>query len=285
MDKITRAKLEEMVELLNSGMNKKEFLKAFESVVKQIKDLEVTLIKKNEEKTESAIDDLNNLKEEFRNALVDVQKEKDSTLGGIKRRIIDAIENSFIKSNVKGRLEDFIKGAESRIAGIKPKKGDDGKTPTQEELLELIKPLIPEPVTNVISKELVFEDVRNILEIETVEEEKLSISAIGFLRQELDELKSLVKSGSGGGFQGGIIGKNLITDIDISAQLDGVTKTFNIPAIYNIISVHLSSFPHALRKTIDFTYTQTSITFTSEINADSSLATGQTCVLTVVQNT
>ena len=122
------------------------------------------------------------------------------------------------------------------------------------------------------------QDVRD--KLESLEgEERLSVNAI----KGLDELlkKYLASNKQTVGF-GGIANRDFIKDLDISSQLDGVTTTFSIPAVYNIISVHLSSFPHALRKNVDFTYTSTTITFTSEIDPSVTLATGQTCVLTVV---
>lgn len=80
-----------------------------------------------------------------------------------------------------------------------------------------------------------------------------------------------------------VAGRDIFKDIDISAQFNGILKTFNIPATYNIISVNLSSFPYgSLRKTIDFTYTPTTITFTSAITASTQLAAGQSCILTTV---
>lgn len=80
-----------------------------------------------------------------------------------------------------------------------------------------------------------------------------------------------------------IVGRDIIQPIDISSQLDGVTKTFNIQAIYTIVSVSLSSYPYgSLRNGIDFTYTPTSITFTSEIDAETQLSSGQKCIIIAV---
>jgi hypothetical protein len=82
---------------------------------------------------------------------------------------------------------------------------------------------------------------------------------------------------------GGIFGRDIVQDIDISSQLDGVTKTFNIPAVWRIITVDLSSFPYgSLRKNTDYTWTPTSITFTDQIDAATQLSLGQSCILTVV---
>ncbi len=125
------------------------------------------------------------------------------------------------------------------------------------------------------------EDIRNKLELLTGKD-RLNVSAIDGLDDLFVEINKKV-AGVGARIQmGGITGRDMFTDIDISAQLDGVTSTFNIQAVYNIISVHLSSFPHALRKNIDFTYTPTTITFTTQIDPATVLALGQTCVLTAV---
>lgn len=74
-------------------------------------------------------------------------------------------------------------------------------------------------------------------------------------------------------------GGRSVRSYDIYSQLDGVTKTFTLPAVYRIISVHSSSFPYSFRETVDYTWTPTSITFTSEINAASTLAAGQTITI------
>lgn len=119
--------------------------------------------------------------------------------------------------------------------------------------------------------------VRDGLEL-LPEDEKLTIASIKDLRRELDELKNRKPQ-----INGGIIGRDLIKDIDISSQLDGIKTTFNIQSIWNVITVDLSSFPYgSLRKNVDYTWTPTSVTFTSQIDPSTQLASGQSCVLTVV---
>lgn len=147
---------------------------------------------------------------------------------------------------------------------------------TFEQLKASIPPTLPP--TEVTGEEV----VNKINDLPTKTDEfkidKSHIKGIAELEAEIRLLKSR-SSGS----NASIAGRDLFKDIDISSQLDGVTKTFNLPAVWNIISVNLSSFPFgALRKGIDFTYTPTSITFTSEIDAASQLSTGQSCILTVV---
>lgn|SRR3990167_4030328 len=239
---------------------------------------------------------------------------------------IEELEDKFDET-IK-EIKAGIPNLDEVLKAVRGKQGDKGDNPTKNELLSIIKPLIPEPIkgddgytpikgkdyfdgakgkdadNDKIIREVVSliptpkdgkdaDEIEIIKKIETDlpklgeamrdgleflgDDDRLKIEAVKDLREELDELKKKKTQ-----ISGGIIGRDFIKDIDISGQLDGVTKTFNIQAVWNIISVHLSSFPYALRKTTDFTYTPTSITFTSQIDAASSLAEGQTCVLTVV---
>src|SRR5690606_25657831 len=79
-----------------------------------------------------------------------------------------------------------------------------------------------------------------------------------------------------------VLGRNFIKDVDISSQLDGVKKTFNIGAFHSILNIFASSHPYALRKGIDYTTNGSTgdITFTDEIIADATLSAGQTLIIT-----
>jgi hypothetical protein len=138
-----------------------------------------------------------------------------------------------------------------------------------------------EEIENRKPEEIKPEFIRDQLEAIEVEDEKLKIEAIGFLRKELDDLKAKISSFSLGGgktmFVGG--GGRAVRSYDLSSQLNGVTKTFNLPAMYRIISVHSSSTPFTFRQTTDYTWTTTSITFTSEVNAATTLNTGQSITI------
>lgn len=181
-----------------------------------------------------------------------------------------------------------IKDAISRI-----RNGSDYvlTTSDKEEIADLItvpiveketivkeQPIVRETIREIPNKDSA-EDIRNKLEL-LEGPERLSISAIHNLAEELQALKKTKSAPTV--VQGGIIGRSLIRDVDLSSQLNGSTKTFNIEAVFSIITVDLSSFPHALRKNVDYSYTPTSITFSDEIDAAASLAAGQTCILTVV---
>ena len=124
------------------------------------------------------------------------------------------------------------------------------------------------------------EETRDKLELIAEEEEKLKISAIGHLREELDELKKRFSQTpgtvafGGGSAQGG----RIVKVHDLSGSLDGVTKTFSLPAFWRVISVHAASFPFILRPTTDYTTDGSAftITFTSAIESSTTLASGQT---------
>lgn len=167
----------------------------------------------------------------------------------------------------------------------KLRQPEDGHTPTDEELTRLIKPLIPDVRDGIDADEdaivkrieerypKVARHLRDILE--TLEEgEKLSISAIENLREELDALKRRSSGGTS------VTRGKEVKIYDLSDQLDGVTKTFNLPAFYRVFDVKLWSAP-ALRPTTDYTTNGSDfrLTFTDEIPADTLLAAGQTCLV------
>lgn len=109
-------------------------------------------------------------------------------------------------------------------------------------------------------------------------EARLSASAIKGLERVERDVKDLKNRPVGG-----VSGRDIFLDIDISDDLDGATKTFNIQAVHTIISVDLSSFPYgSLRKSVDYTWTPTTITFTDQIDASTQLASGQSCIITAV---
>ena len=128
------------------------------------------------------------------------------------------------------------------------------------------------------------EDLRDKMET-LLEDERLSIKSIGgvnkFLELFLEEfLKKHIHRfvpTSGSGAQGG----SIVRFHDLSASLDGSTKTFTLPAFFRIISITISSTPGPLRPTTDFTEDPANfqITFTSEIDAATQLASGQTCII------
>lgn len=155
--------------------------------------------------------------------------------------------------------------------------GKDGKTPTEEELTALMKKCMPK--TEAIMQKLDMGDL--------AEKIARAMEALPYPKK-LDydtglKNKPGVQMSSG---KGGRLGRgtgNPTKYYDLSSLLDGVTKTFAIPANLRVLDVRSSSAPFAFRQTTDYTYTATSLTFTSEINAASTLKSGQTIYIIYVE--
>lgn len=216
---------------------------------------------------------------EFAAALVTLREKIDTALIGACAKVladtrptIDDLKAATTRE-CTSMLIDMRAKVDARLAEI-----TSGETPSDQRLRDLIVPLIPDPIAG--SPDTA-DDIRNKLELLTGRD-RLNVSAIDGLTELFAEFDKKI-GGVRGSFASALTGRDLFNDIDLSPQLDGVTTTFQIHAVYNIISVHLSSFPHALRKNIDFTYTPTTISFDpAQIDPSTSLAQGQTAVLTVV---
>src|SRR3990167_8470741 len=132
-------------------------------------------------------------------------------------------------------------------------------------------------------REIEPEEVRNKLESIKDEDEKLEIKAISHLREELDKLeKRLSSKYTGGGGGGGGGGGRIVKVYDASSQLNGVLKTFTLPAFWRVLHVELTSFPYgACRPDTDFTTDASAmtITFTAQIDASTQLAAGQSLIV------
>jgi len=85
---------------------------------------------------------------------------------------------------------------------------------------------------------------------------------------------------------GGRLGRgtgNPLYATDLSASLDGSTKTFPLPVNTRVVSVHSSSTPFVFRETTDYTVSGTTLTFTSGVDAPSMLASGQSLIVLYIQ--
>lgn len=138
----------------------------------------------------------------------------------------------------------------------KPKDGINGKDGSPDTGLEIVEKI----------NDLPTDEDKYLIDMEHID---------GLLAR-LKELGKTVYVG-GGSSSGG----RIVKVYDLSSQLNGVTKTFSLPAFWHVITVQSSSFPNAFRPTIDYTTDAgaSTITFTSEINETATLATGQTIIV------
>lgn len=148
--------------------------------------------------------------------------------------------------------------------------GINGEAPTKEELTSLIKPLIPKVEDGSpdnpkdIAKKL--NTLTKVIEMSVIKGLEDRFGTV------LQEIKSKFKQGGGGG--------DSLQVTDLSASLNGVTKTFTLPAHRKIVLVTGSSSPFgAFRPATDFTHTRTTITFTANVDETVSLASGQSLLI------
>ena len=256
-------KLKQIVDLIEDDkMSRKEFLENFEKILKFLMDLK----EQNEKKFESLKENINNLSDELK-------EENTDNFRGFKDRFSEIAEQA-LKKQEDGL--NFIKDKARNIT--RGKEGEKGKDADETKIITSVLARIKLPE----QKETILDTPEQIVDkLESLEgDERLAISAIDKLREELDKLNKMKQQVvyTGGGSSGG---GRIVRAHDLSASLDSSTKTFSLPAFWRIISVHLSSFPNVLRETTDYTVDAAAMTiqFTAEIDAASSLANGQTCIV------
>jgi len=140
-----------------------------------------------------------------------------------------------IQANAR-EIEAVSVALTSRINKVKTAKGEDGKTPTKEQLVALIAPLIPDPIKGTDADEtkilaelenkipLLAEPIRNALELFVNEDEKLKKSAIGHLEKDLEEIRTLALKKTGNGGVGGSAGVHLF----VNGAKQGKTNSLNL---------------------------------------------------------
>ena len=242
----------------------KQFFEFFENDLKSQKgdfDAKVAkmieLVKKLVENNTRSIQQLQAKQNEILKIIAD---KHGMSLAEIKAKVNDVFVGERM-AEFGGKIEGGMKMVEERMAAVKNgRDGKDGRNGKHGMDGRLRKA----------------EEVRD--KLETLEDEnRLDSSAIKGLEELIKKFAPRpVMLGGGGG--GGHIVKSL--DLNDYGPLDGLTKTFNIPAVWRIISIHSSSAPWSFVLTKDYTWSPTQVVFTDEINAETTLAAGQT--ITVV---
>lgn len=253
--------------MLDNSITKEEFVKSFEDVLKVVHLIEENLFERINAKMESVDSEMADAKstiaqasQQLAQAIADSKAANETSFAQMRQNAKENVSALFDKLSVNRRFTDLMNGVESRLASF----------PTAEEFIALIPK----------KEETKAEQVRDLLESITVEEDKLSIDAIKGLRKELGRLTRETS-------RSGVIPftRGAVRAVDLSASLDGSAKTFSLPAFWIVVSVHASSSPNAFRATTDYTTDASAftITFTSEINEATTLASGQTLIVTIAE--
>ena len=250
MEHYDEESLTELQKHLESRLTKDDFIKSFEQVI--------NLVLKVQKDQSEAITKL------------------ETTYGALMEKMRG--DNSMSLSEMKAMMGNhFTEYTQRHTDTISQKMAEvkDGKNADEEIMIKTITSQLKDKVSSVLDTP---EQIRNKLEM-LDGNERLKMEAIKDLKEKLEEMeKKIPKNVYVGGSAGG---GRIVKSYDISSSLNGVLKTFSLPAFWRVISVHLSSFPNILRETTDYTTSASAmtITFTSEIDAGTSLATGQTLVV------
>ncbi len=260
-------KLQNLLKLLDESLTRKEFEEAFKAILTQLLKLEQNLIAKIDSKTFSAVSALEEIQKLHKEVIQKIEKENESSFSNMRKWATEKVNELFVKYQIKEKIAEI----DEKLANVRDSKDADEVKIVADVLAKIppVKELAPETADQIRDK------------LETLKgSERLEIKAIKDLQEELDEIRKMKGKVvyTGGGSSGG----HIVKVYDLSASLNGVLKTFTLPAFWRVISVQSSSFPNAFRPTTDYTTDAgaMTITFTSEINAAATLDTGQT--LTVI---
>jgi len=209
----------------------------------------------------------------------------------IFKTLIENIQS--FKTKIENEVRDKTISIENKVNNLKLKKGDkgdrgdDGKTPKKgidyfdgedgKNASEIDIQKVTDQIENDLPK--LGERIRDGLEL-LKGNNRLDYTAIKGLEELIKELISKIKPTSYiGGLSSG--GGRIVKSYDLSGSLNGVSKTFTLPSFWRVISILPSSYPNSLRETIDWTSNASamSITFTDEIEASTTLASGQTLIV------
>lgn len=180
-----------------------------------------------------------------------------------------------LTQEVSSALKALTQRIDTRLHSLKD--GKDGHNADEHAIFEKVMATIVLPEQKPLVSESP-QEIRDKLEL-LQGEERLDVSAIRGLEEKIEKVRGENKTTLvpiGGPSAGKIVKYH-----DLSASLNGSTTTFALPAFYRVVSVHSSSFPFILRPTTDYTVDGSTmqITFTSEIDPATTLASGQSLII------
>jgi hypothetical protein len=164
-------KLEELLNLLESSLSRKEFEDAFAAVV--------TYVKKIDSRSQG---ELESIKKAVDSAISRIEKLSSDNLASLKNEVLLGAEQAI--NDLNFRHEALIAEAQKKLDEVK-----DGDTPDEDEIVEKVLDRMPEPE----EKEDTPESVRDMLE--TLEgDERLSVTAIKGMDEYDKKLEDATKN-------------------------------------------------------------------------------------------
>jgi len=256
----TADKFNRLLSLMDADntLSKEDFLKAFENVVKLVKNIEAKHLKA----IADLIETYKRLERKLNNDSDTISKSSKADILREARKIQEAIQNK-------------LAPLEKRIAELKD--GEPGKDANEDAVADNVLNRIRISEISGIDEDLpkLGQSIRDALEL-LQGEERLRIEAIDGLDDKLKELEET--RSKGGNSVGGLI--NTVRYHDLSDQLDGTTKTFNVPSFRVAVQLSGTQFPIVYRPGTDFTTGNKTITLTDEVSAPES---GQSLILLYIK--
>jgi len=231
-----------------------QFTKALDVVVKQILAFEKKLLNGNSQ----ASDDLKRAFAELRAMNKDMSVARMSDFSLFKKEVGRALAT----------LDEKIQPLRDGVDGI------DGTTPTKKELTALIKPLIPKVKEGKDGSPDTGEEI-----IDKINSDKSDKLIRRGQIEGLDDIDTRLRTSQANISSMLHFSGSTVLTADISDQLNGVLKTFTLPSNARVLLVLSSSTPNIMRPTVDYTTTSSQISFTAEISASTTLATGQSVII------
>lgn len=254
--------LQDFAAELEQTLTREEFVDAFKDVVGAVK---------------SARDEIADSHDAHK---TEIASRLDGAITTMTQQLSDAHEKIDFTStnadtNTKAAVSEAVTSLKAEIAAIRDIIPD---VPDVAGMIDAIKiPTIDEIVNNLPQYGEQYRDGLELLP----DEEKLSIEAIKDLRKELDELKKGLKASAQVNGSGVILQRGALMGYDLTDLLDGLTTTFQLPTFWKILEIKSTSTPIIFRPGVDYTVDGSlmTITFTSQINAATTLAAGQTLLV------
>jgi len=220
-------KIEKLLSLMDSDtLTKEDFINSFEKVVE--------LVLKNEKQLKDAI---TRLEETYQN-LISRQKSDDETR-------FSALKGQVDKVFVEDRLNEMKQSIEKKLSQVK-----DGKTPTSQEIVSLIRPLIPSPLQGRPGndgKSISKQEMENIIKP---------------YMEDFDERFKKAATARAGRM--GMRKVPIVRRINLTDQVDGATTTFTVPKdTVKVLGVWGTSFPITFDEA-DFSLSGTTLTINTE---------------------
>jgi len=261
--------LKKLLSVLDTdGLTRQEFLDNFKFVLDYIRKIEQKNIK-----------DLDKMQKTLNTASNNLQNSNSNEFNSLKGEVNQSMKNLLLET--RNELNNKVVDIDKRLAKIK-----DGKDADEEKIVNEIINKFKIPTIEELKDDLpkMGTQVRDSLEL-LKGDERLEFKAIKGLEKKIKEIEKKTKGlqqGMSGIYQqgGSSSGGKTVKALDLSSQLNGSKRSFDIPTVWRVISVHLTSSPTVMREGIDYTWTPNNITLTSEVS-NISLSSGQTLLITV----